>query len=235
MMEKIKKIKSNFFLSKLFQHLDIKKQLLLIIHNKSLQKRLNMSINNYKIFNGTYTIYESDSKGKIFDAYNHMLKYEGEFLNGKRNGKGKEYHDYYGETLKLKFEGEYLKGKRNGKGKEYDENGTLIFEGEYLNGLKHGKGIEYDYLGWIMFEGDFLNGEINKGIGKTYYLNGAIGTITEYLNGKVWSKKEYDRFGDLLSEIQEGKGSRKIYNNEDELKSEIELYRWSKHWKNEGL
>ena len=34
------------------------------------------------------------------------------------------------------FEGEYLNGKRNGKGKEYNKEGKLIFEGEYLNGFK---------------------------------------------------------------------------------------------------
>ena len=40
------------------------------------------------------------------------------------------------EDGKLIFEGEYLNGVRHGKGKEYDifENGKLIFEGEYLNG-----------------------------------------------------------------------------------------------------
>ena len=36
----------------------------------------------------------------------------------------------------LIFEGEYLNGKRNGKGKEYNSEGKLIFEGEYLNGKK---------------------------------------------------------------------------------------------------
>ena len=36
----------------------------------------------------------------------------------------------------LRFEGEYLFGKRNGKGKEYGYNGKLIFEGEYINGKK---------------------------------------------------------------------------------------------------
>ena len=43
-----------------------------------------------------------------------------------KNGKGliKEY--YYD-----RFEGEYLNGKINGKGKEYDDEGNLIFEGEY--------------------------------------------------------------------------------------------------------
>ena len=33
------------------------------------------------------------------------------------------------------FEGEYLNGKRNGKGREYNDE-ILIFEGEYLNGLR---------------------------------------------------------------------------------------------------
>ena len=45
-------------------------------------------------------------------------------------GKEKNY-DYYG---RLQFEGEYLDGKRNGKGKEYYNNGSLRYEGEYLNG-----------------------------------------------------------------------------------------------------
>ena len=31
------------------------------------------------------------------------------------------------------FEGEYLNNKRNGKGKEYDFDGNLLFEGEFFN------------------------------------------------------------------------------------------------------
>ena len=82
------------------------------------------------------------------------MKFDGEYLNGERNGKGKEYH-VNGE---LKFEGKYLNGKRwEGKGydplnnivyelkdeksliKEYNDEGILIFDGEYLNGEKNGK------------------------------------------------------------------------------------------------
>jgi len=37
---------------------------------------------------------------------------------------------------KLIFEGEYLNGKRNGNGKEYYSNSNIKFEGEYLRGLK---------------------------------------------------------------------------------------------------
>ena len=36
-------------------------------------------------------------------------------------GKGKEYDEYDGELI---FEGEYLNGKRNGKGKEYNKDGN---------------------------------------------------------------------------------------------------------------
>ena len=47
----------------------------------------------------------------------------------EKNDIRKEYYD----NDKLKYEGEYLIGKRINKGKEYDSNGLLIFEGEYLN------------------------------------------------------------------------------------------------------
>ena len=56
-------------------------------------------------------------------------------MNGKRNGKGKEYY----KNGELIFEGEYLNGKRwNGKGKEYDNKGRVKFKGEYLNEKKIG-------------------------------------------------------------------------------------------------
>jgi len=38
----------------------------------------------------------------------------------------------YNNEGKLKFEGEYLNGKKHGKGKEYNYEDKLEFEGEYL-------------------------------------------------------------------------------------------------------
>ena len=32
-----------------------------------------------------------------------------------------------------------MNGKRNGKGKEYDKEGKLIFEGEFINGKRRKK------------------------------------------------------------------------------------------------
>ena len=66
-----------------------------------------------------------------------ILMFEGNILNGERNGKGKEFNN----EGKLIFEGYYLNGKRNGKGKEYYDN-ELIFEGEYIDGNKI-KGKQY--------------------------------------------------------------------------------------------
>ena len=43
--------------------------------------------------------------------------------------------------VKKGFEGEYLNGKKNGKGKEYYFNGKLKFQGEYLNG-KNGMDLD---------------------------------------------------------------------------------------------
>ena len=52
-----------------------------------------------------------------------------------KNGKGKVKE--YNSDGKLLFEGEYLNGEKNGKCKEYDKyNCNLIFEGKYLNDKK---------------------------------------------------------------------------------------------------
>ena len=90
------------------------------------------------------------------------------------NGKGKEYYN----NCKLKFEGEYLKGKRwNGKGKEYDKDGKLKFEGEYLNGKRNGKGKEYNRDGEVIFEGEYLYDYKVKG---KNYINGKLIYIDYY-------------------------------------------------------
>ena len=40
------------------------------------------------------------------------------------------WNEYYSIGDELKFEGEYLNGKRHGKGKEFYSNGKLKFDGE---------------------------------------------------------------------------------------------------------
>ena len=76
-----------------------------------------------------YELKNGNGKIKIYN-FQGILEFEGECLNGKFNGIGKDYDEDSGN---LRFEGEYLNNKRNGKGKEYDINGKLIYEGVYLN------------------------------------------------------------------------------------------------------
>ena len=97
------------------------------------------------------------------------MRFEGKYLNGKRQGKGKEYY-YHG---KLEFEGEYLNGERNEKGKEYFNSGNLMFKGEYKNGKKwSGKGYNrYD---------NFI-----------FKLKNGKGYVLEYLNDELISEGEY--------------------------------------------
>ena len=180
----IKNVKSLLIFRKIFSFLNKEIKLRIIIYNKSVNKKLNIDIKDYinfsgrkfyyingkkiemsiekkiKVFEGEYLNKKRNGKGKEYHD-NGIIKFEGEYLNGKKNGKGKEYYD----NGKLKFEGEYLKGKRNGKGKEYNDNGSLKFEGEYLNDRKwKGEGEEYDYFGNLLFKGKYLDGKQNNGI-----------------------------------------------------------------------
>ena len=70
------------------------------------------------------------------------------------NGNVKKFN-YFG---KLKFEGEYKNGNKNGKGKVYDGS-ILLFEGNFINGKRNGKGRNYYYNGKLEFEGEYLNRE----------------------------------------------------------------------------
>ena len=77
--------------------------------------------------------YKNGNKiGKIIKEYynNNNIKFVRECRYGIKIEEVKEYYD----NGRLKFEGEYLNGKRYGIGKEY-KYGKLIFEGQYFFGL----------------------------------------------------------------------------------------------------
>ena len=122
-------------------------------------------INNYVEYDGEY-LYNKKWNGKGYDENNNVIY---ELINGC--GKVKEYN----KNNELIFEGEYLNGKRNGMGKEFfneefnfdfkllNENkkekvtDKLVFKGEYSNGERNGKGKEY-FNGKLVFEGEYLKG-----------------------------------------------------------------------------
>ena len=69
---------------------------------------------------------------KIWNGNGYNINGNIEFKIKDGKGNIKEYSSK-GELI---FEGEYLNGERNGKGKEYYKNGILKFGGEYLNGKR---------------------------------------------------------------------------------------------------
>ena len=208
----IESIKSSYILKYIFSYLDINKLLEIIKYNKKFQSKLEIDIEYFKLISGRYIKNDNNGTCKEYSLDEDQLVFEGEYSNGKRNGKGKEY----GKYNDIIFEGEYLNGKKfkgvgyyknkkmfeldKGEGKEYYNNGQIKFEGEYLNN-KRFNGKLYDINGNIEFEIKY-----GKGFGKDYYYNGILKYEGDYLNGKG---KEYSEYGRLIFEGEYLNGKKK--------------------------
>ncbi len=172
--------------------------------------------------NDNYAHVEKWKNGDFSEDFGALILelYEGEFLNGKKNGTG---------SLKTYFyERQFVDGKISDKyisflGHEYKgqwRDGTFI-NGEYFyrdklidkgkrDGLcLNGEGIVYTPDGKISFEGIFLKGKFN-GIGILYFENG---------------EKKYS--GDWKNGIMEGNG--KLYNENGGLKYQGEWKNGQRH------
>ena len=82
--------------------------------------------------NGRGKEYDSRDDEILLFSFNFT---ENDFTNLENNIDDKEKDIKKDKGQFLIFEGEYKNGLRNGKGKEYKD-GALIYEGEYLNGLR---------------------------------------------------------------------------------------------------
>ena len=155
---------------------------------------------------------------------NGKLHYECKYLNGLKNGKGREYYND-----KIIFEGEYKNGQKwcgkfynlmnneyyeikegNGYIKKFHES-HLNFEGYIKNGKENGKGKYYDYNnGRLIYDGEYLNGKWHgRGIRYDYngtkfdgiYLYDHKLKGKEYINGRLEYEGEY-----LFNKKWNGKG-----------------------------
>ena len=114
-------IKSPNILKKILYNLSRSVFLYFINYNKKIQNKFHINIEDYKKFGNRNKIIENNGFGKEYRLNTNIVIFEGEYLNGKKNGKGKEYY----ENGQIKFEGEYLKGKII-EGKGYDDKGRLM-------------------------------------------------------------------------------------------------------------
>ena len=155
-------------------------------------------------YEGNYVNGLRDGFGKLYDS---SAIYIGEFKNGKLHGKG-ELKFNSGNS----FEGEFVDGEKNGKGIFKWKSGAS-YEGDYIDGKKNGKGI-YRYRNGDVYEGQFVDDKKNgKGIFK--WVSGA----------------SYE--GDWKNDYQEGDGiythkSGDIYigQNKNDLRHGLGTYTW---------
>jgi len=121
-------------------------------------------------------VFEGEKQAKAFISKNGKAKatfpnndvYDGEYLNGKRNGKG-VYTWSKAEENKVrgaKYDGEYKDGKREGGGvMVYPDKSKYI--GEWQNNARHGKGT-YIYPNGDRYCGQWIEDK-KKGAGTYCY------------------------------------------------------------------
>ena len=78
----LQKIKSEYFIKRLFTIADEKKKLDIIKYNKIAQNILDISLINYKTFSGRYILYVKNRKVKEYNYYDKLL-FKREYLNIK--------------------------------------------------------------------------------------------------------------------------------------------------------
>ena len=160
--------------------------------------------------------------------------YEGEFMNGKKDGKGKllykngtEYigyfknnkHNGYGQLTQIDgeiFQGEWKDGKINGNGTRFHSNGDKYI-GNYVNNIRNGYGY-YIFSNGDSYEGNWKDGKAN-GQGVFKFNNGNIyeGEFKDNLisgKGKFTLKNGDIYTGNFVNGLINGKGT--MENNKGE-------------------
>ena len=183
--QNINNILIDYHKNKIYLNDDLNKEFENIIKVKNVKEDLNIKIfefeekikiyenlidkikKEYNILNSQYD--EAINNKTLFLSKDFSNgKYEGEFKNGKREGKGIMYYNSGN-----RYEGEFKNGKFEGRGIYYYRDGDR-YEGEYKNGKKDGKGIYY-YNNGDREMGDYANGEeVGKHVILT--INGAVNT-----------------------------------------------------------
>lgn len=163
---------------------------------------------------GTYTgelnaANQPHGSGKYVSGNGDYI-YEGNYVNGKGNGKGRMTWKN-GEF----YEGDFVNGLREGKGKYTMANGD-VYEGEHADGIRHGKG-KLTYANGKVEEGIWSYGELEPkpviiGPGKAKFEWNDKTYVGAYVNGKRTGKGKLTTLngdvyeGDFVDGQYHGKG-----------------------------
>ena len=154
-----------------------------------------------------------NGKGKLYTPKG-ILHYEGDFVNGIKEGNGKEIYESGNYYI-----GQFSNNKRNGKGKFYFKSGDF-YEGDFVNNLREGYGKN------IFKDGDYYIGYYLKdkrhGKGKQFYKNGTLLSDIDFFNDKFEGYGRYNYedgeyyIGQWHNCLKHGKG--KIYYKNGNIK-----------------
>jgi len=123
-----------------------------------------------QIYEGQFVAKKAHGKGTM--RWNQGDKYEGDWKEGLRHGKG----EYWSKANGFKYVGDYENDKKHGRGKYTYPNGD-IYNGNWKNGVRHGKG-KYSYKeDEGVYEGEWVEG-IKQGSGKYTFGSGDVFTGT---------------------------------------------------------
>ena len=170
--------------------------------NCSCEEQGKYSYPNGDYFIGTLRNKIPFGKGKLYYE-NGDIKYEGDFVKGKKQGFGKYYFSDYNWYV-----------MENNK-KFYFMKGDYYF-GQFFNDGMHGKGIIY-LNNRIKYDGDFVNNKFT-GFGKYYFENGDyyVGQLKDDMQhgkGKIYDKNGNIRFeGEFVNDHMNGIGKLYIEN-----------------------
>ena len=212
------KIKSKYILIQCFSFLPTNTLLKLILLNKNLQSKVDITIENYKIASNYYITKDN----KICRYSTNELIFEGKYEKGEKI-EGKEY-----KNGKLYFIGKY-KNNLKYKGTLLNIKGNPIFEGEFNKGhfwsgkfhhpdsykyniiitseIKNGYGfvIEYDYNCFLAFKGQYKEGKKFSGIEYNNFGNKIFEGEYKY-NNLRWNGSFFSPDEKKVKKIKEGNG-----------------------------
>lgn len=125
---------------------------------------------------GSFVDNSLDGKGVV---HSPTSRYEGDFKNGKREGKGVK--TFYPDLRR--YEGDFFAGSFHGKGQMKTSTGVVMYDGEWISNHPSGKGTQWlslsrkasriSFKGRFVdrYEGEFLNGPWH-GRGTVYFDGG---------------------------------------------------------------
>lgn len=118
-----------------------------------------------------------------------VKKVEGFWKKGKIDGDGIKIYNNKGV---LRFCGRFVDGEKEGVGRQYHWNGAFEFEGTFKNGKLNMRFVRmFSDMGFVSFEGKYRNG-FRSGYGKVYDMDGKL-RVFGFFDGShaICKKKPY--------------------------------------------